>query len=164
MFSGHVDVHFPVIGNPNFDDSDQPYFFSTATLWKVNFYLYTHKDLSFDMDKLGELNLLTDSAHTEYFDFEIKPSTNMKGAIQMVERKRVDSLIYAEPAIDPLISSLNLKNIKRTYYATYNVKALIHKSDRAGTIDQLLTKAIGKLNRSGELAELTAMLTGQSKD
>lgn len=145
-------AHVPLIYSTNLDTPDSPYRFSTATLWYVNFVLYTHKSKSVDLDEIDQLELLTDTAHTKIFDFKVKGVTGMEGAIQMVNKNRVDGLIFADSVIDPIIKAQNLKNVRRTLFKTYDVKALILRGENAEYVDKMIAAGVEEVFRTGEIA------------
>lgn len=151
-----VDIHIPLIYSPAMDKLDLPYDFSSAALWQVNFVLYSHKDVTLDLENLAKYKIITDSAHVDLFATEVTPVYDIKGAVSMIDKKRVDGLIYADAVVDPIIRKSKLKNIRRTLYKVFDVKALIKKGTKKGRVDNVISRGIEVLEKSGELAELSS--------
>lgn len=152
--TGASDIHIPFIYNPAVNKKQDKYRFSSSTLWKVNFVVYTHKDTDFDINKIEEYQLATNTSYTKMFGFKLKALPYMKSAIQMVASKRVDGIIYPDQVIDPIIKAQGIKNIRRTFFQSFQAKALIHKSANADAIDQIIANGMAQLHQSGEIAQL----------
>ena len=149
-----MDMQIPFIYTPSLDKKELPFIFSSATLWKINFILYTNKNKDIDLSDLNKLNLITDTAHVNLFDFKIKGIFNIEGAIRMVDRNRVDGLIFADVVVNAIIKKHNLKNIKRTFFKEYDVKALIFKNSRMEEVDKMISYSLDKMRSSGELSKI----------
>ena len=149
-----VDFHMPLIKNPNIAYKDLNYLHSTETIFHVNFTLYTNKSKPLDMKNLGQYKIETDAAHTQYFAFPIIASSDLESSIKKVDAGRIDGLIFADMAIDPLIAKLNLTNVKRELYYRFDVKIILPKNAKSKETDAFLTAAIKKLRESGKFAKI----------
>lgn len=149
-----VDFHLPLIEAPYASGRALDFDFSTETLFHVNFVLYDNKNNPVDINALNELNIETDHAHKEYFDFDIRPSACMECSIKKLNTGRIDGLIYSDMAIDPLIKRYDLGNIQRRLYKRFNVKIILPKGARGGELDLMLTQTINTLRRNGKLKQV----------
>ena len=154
-----IDLHIPMIDSTHTLKKNLPYQFSSITLWTVNFVLYTHKDKVINLNQLSELKLYTDRTHVGLFPFKLHPTINIKGAIQMVDKNRIDGLIFADTVVDDIINKLELPNIKRTLFRTYPVKFIITNGQRGHEINKKLSLGIQKLKFSEEMKVLSEKLT-----
>ncbi len=150
---GKVDMHFPSIYSPTMDTLNLPYTFSSDAPFAVNFVIYTHKCLESNVDRIEDLEVYTDFGLVDLFDFDIKPSTNITGAIKMVDTGRIDALILADKVVDPIIKAEGLTNVRRSLYKTYEARAILAKSSRSAEVDKVFSRAIQRLKASGELHE-----------
>ncbi len=156
LIEGRSDFHIPLIETPGADPQSMPYAFSTVSLFQVSFVLYTNKDKPLDMNDLGRYDIATDSAHTEFFPFPIKPVHCLSCAVQMVNSGRIDGFIFAQNEIDPFIKDLGLNNVHRQLYKNFNVKILIPKGEAGKEIDAYFTSGIQTLRERGEYDTLLA--------
>ncbi|WDE08736.1 hypothetical protein SG34_033065 [Thalassomonas viridans] len=74
----------------------------------------------------------------------------------MVQHGRVDGFIFAAAAVDPVIHKLKLNNIRRTFFATLDVKVAFPVGGAGGEIDQALQKAIDKLKQQQVYLSITS--------
>jgi len=146
-----VDFHVPLIEAPYSTGRELDYDYSTATIFHVNFVLYDNKNNPVDLSELDQYIIETDTVHKEYFDFKIHPSACLACSIKKVAAGRLDGLIYADMAIDPLIKRYNLANIQRRLYKTFEVKMVLPKGSRGGELDLMLSNTIDQLRHKGKL-------------
>lgn len=151
-----ADFHMPLI--KPLDMSKANFSLSDATIFHVNFVLYTNKNKPLDPNNLTGASLETDAAHTPYFPFDIKPSTSIEGSLKKLELGRIDGFIFADDATDPLIKSNGLKNIKRQLYKRFEVKAILPKGGENGPADKFLSEAIGKLREDGKFEKIMSTI------
>lgn len=147
-----VDFHMPLI--KPLDMSKANFSLSTETIFHVNFVLYTNKSKPLDMNKLGAANIETDAAHTPYFPFGIKPSTDIEASLKKLDLGRIDGFIFADDASDPLIKANKLANINRQLYKRFEVKIILPKGSEGGATDKFLSETIKALRDSGEYAKI----------
>lgn len=144
-----VDLHMPLIVSTLVDESKLPYDHSTETIFHVNFVLYTNKSKAIDKAKLKDYVIETDLAHTDYFDFPIKGSTNIAGSLRKLNAGHIDAFIFADFASDPIVKGENLSNIKRELYYRFDVKIILPKGAKGGEVDNFLTKTIEAMRKKG---------------
>lgn len=154
LIEGKVDYHIPIIEAPNAKSEELPYDFSTATLFKVAFVLYTNKNISFDINDIEKYVIGTDSAHTDFFPFPTEGYSCLECAIKMVNIGRIDGFIFAQNEIDPFIVQYGLTNIRRQLYKVFLVKAIIPKGEVGKETDRHLSEGIRLLNESGEYQKI----------
>lgn len=150
--SGKVDFHIPLIKPP--DLSQANFSLSSETIFHVNFVLYTNRHKPLDSDRLADYLIETDVAHTSYFPFDIQPSAHLLGSLKKLDLGRIDGVIFADDATDPLIEAHNLQNIQRQLYRRFEVKIVLPKGGEGGATDRFLSEAIQKLRASGRLEEI----------
>lgn len=146
-----IDFHLPMIQAPYASGRQTDYDYSTETLFYVNFVLYDNRQKPVDIKRLHDYIIETDFAHKEYFDFDIHPSSCIECSAKKLNAGRIDGLIYADLAIDPLIRKFELKNIQRRFYKRYHAKIILPKGERGGSMDRFLTEHITTLRNSGKL-------------
>jgi len=154
VINKEVDFHMPLIQNPLDDESKLPYSHSTATIFHVNFVLYSNKDKALDISSLKGKTVETDAAHVQYFDFGPIPSTSIEGSLKKVDAGRIDGFVFADFASDPVVKAQNLNNIKRTLYRRYDVKIILPKGGTNGETDKLISDAIKKMTADGSFVRI----------
>lgn len=159
-----VNFHMPLIKNPEVDDAKLPYDHSTATIFHVNFVLYSNKNKALDLNKLGQYKLETDAAHVQYFPFKVAPSSDIASSLKKVDAGRIDGFIFADNASDPLVAKLGLKNIKRQLYKVFDVKIILPKGSQGGDVDKFFSEAIKKLQDKGEYVKIMGKIDQKYKD
>jgi len=154
VITKQVDLHMPLIKNPLDDEAKLPYSHSTATIFHVNFVIYSNKNKPLDMANLKQYKLETDAAHVPYFDFNPAPSTSIEGSLKKVDAGRIDGFVFADFACDPIVKGQALNNIKRALYKRYDVKIILPKGAQNGEIDKLLSEAIKKMTAAGSFVKI----------
>jgi len=129
--------------------STQDYDYSTETIFHVNFVLYTKKGSNISIDKLPGSKVETDIAHTPYFDFPIKGSSNLELSLKKLSTGRIDAFIFADFACDPLVKKNNFINIKRDLFKVYDVKIVLPQNGTGGKTDKFLSDTIARLRANG---------------
>jgi polar amino acid transport system substrate-binding protein len=156
LINGRADYHIPLIQTPGANLEKLPYAFSTETLFQVSFVLYTNKDRPLDVNNLDQYSILTDSAHTDFFPFEVEGTACLTCAIKMVNVGRIDGFIFAQNEIDPFIRQFKLTDVHRQLYKNFDVKIVIPKGDAGRKIDQYFSSGIKTLRDRGQYDELLA--------
>ncbi len=156
--SEKVDFHMPLIKLPDSEKLQLDYDHSTATIFHVNFVLYTNKEKPLNKNKLGDYKIETDRAHTAYFDFPITPSSDLLASLKRLNSGRIDGVIFADNACDPIIKTEKFENIRRELYKRFDVKIILPKGNRGGDIDNILTDLIEKLKATGEFDKIMGVI------
>jgi polar amino acid transport system substrate-binding protein len=133
--------------------------YSVTETHKIVFVLYSNKNKPVAVAELKKgntrkLNIETDSAHTDYFNFAVNPSTAIDGSLQKVDNGQIDGYIFAQASTDAALKRLGLKNIQREYFDTYTGVFGIAKGTRGGAVDKLLASGLAKIKASGKYQEL----------
>jgi polar amino acid transport system substrate-binding protein len=158
--TGKADFHMPLIAIPDIDMSTLPYDYSTETIFHVNFVLYTKKNSGITKEKLysGGLKVETDIAHVPYFDFKVNGSANLIQSLKKVNAGRIDAFIFADFASDPLIKKFNFTNIRRDLFRVYDVKIILPKGGRGGSVDRFLSETIASMRTKGEFNKIMGII------
>ena len=164
VIEGKADFHVPIIELPESKSKNLPYDYSTETIFHVNFALYTNKTKAIEIKNLKNLNLETDRAHIDYFEFPIKPSAGIENSLKKIAAGRIDGFIFADFATDPVLKKLKFSNIKRQLFKVYDVKIILSKGTKGGAIDKKISVAIAKLKKSGEFGKIMSIIDKPYKD
>ena len=76
----------------------------------------------------------------------------------MLSLGRCDGFLMDMDSGDAVIRELKLKNIRRELYRLQDVHAIVSSEPRGKGIDEILTKALGKLREQGRLEKLVYKL------
>ena len=74
---------------------------------------------------------------------------------------RIDGYIMAMTETDGLIKQLGLKNIKRTYFDTFDAAFLVKKGPEGKEVEEILTKLLNQLKENGTYAKIMAPMLNQ---
>lgn len=157
-----VDFHMPLIKSPGYYGKELPYDHSTATIFHVNFVLYSTKANPLSKDQLKTAKIETDRAHTEYFPFKTIPSSCIECSLKKVVKGRIDAFIFADFATDGFAKSM--PEIHRQLYRVFDVKIILPKGGRGGPVDQALSRAIKGLKDKGEFQRIMGAIDLPYKD
>lgn len=161
---GITAAHWPVIYSPEMDKLDLPYVFSTTSVSRINFVLYSNKGADVDINRIEDFQILTERGIVDLFDFDIEPSSNLLGAIHMVDSGRIDGYIFAGNTVDPIVIEKGYTNIKRTLFARFDIRAVIARTDQTEQIDAMFTRGILKMKSTGELDEFAKLMSVKPYD
>ncbi len=147
VMHGDYDIHVPLIKNNLIEEDKLPFRYSTATLFYVNFVIYTLEGSAFDLRRPEDFVIESDRAHIQYFPFEAQPSDSILRSLKKLYAKRIDAYIFADSATDPVLEGLKYKGIKRTLYHVFEVKAVLARDKKALILDQWLSEGIQSLKQ-----------------
>ena len=143
------------------DPDELPYRFS-ETLWTSIFVLYTNKNnTEINLNNLANYKIETNRAIADYFDFPTLPFDNEESSLKKVDMGRIDGLIYGMSATDPVLKSLNLQNIKRTNYKTYEGPIVVAKGPKGEEVEAIILPLIKKLRENGTFDKIMAPLLNE---
>jgi hypothetical protein len=161
-----VDFHLPFIkpntktlSNTTFQNNSQSNFiYSDETIFYVNFVLYSHKNVSIDIDKLSNYHIETDSAHLPFFPGLKMGSNCIFCSLKKVQYKMTEGYIFADSSTDPLLreNKILLSSIKRQLYQRFEVKVLFPKTEEGQKLNKAISAIIAEMRISGELEQLLA--------
>jgi polar amino acid transport system substrate-binding protein len=124
MENNQADILYTIIANPDKTKWGKIKFdYSVTETHKIVFVLNSNKNKPVTVNELKtgnarKLKIETDSAHTEYFSFNVLPSTAIDGSLQKIESGQIDGFIFSQASTDAALKRLGLKNIKREYFDT----------------------------------------------
>ncbi|MDY6904509.1 MAG: transporter substrate-binding domain-containing protein [Thermodesulfobacteriota bacterium] len=159
-----ADFHIPFIKSPYKPEDQLPFDYSTASLFDVNFILYTNKNKPIDTSNLAQYTITTDAAHVDLFDFPIKPDYQIESSLKKLNAGRIDGYIFADSEADPILKQLGLKNIRRQLYKVYDVHAVLPKGEKGKAADQMITKGMAILRQNGKWAKIIKPLDNEYVD
>jgi polar amino acid transport system substrate-binding protein len=161
----------PYIPPSHLSDENLPYTFASKPIVQVSFVLYTrgngpvlnmeHLDTYrietpvLNMEHLDTYRIETLRGAAEHFPFKIGEIDSFRQGLMKVISKRSDGFIVEQDAADKYIRAHRLKNIRRTLYSTWNSSIAIPKGERGREIDRIISTALRKLKKSGELQKIT---------
>ena len=140
--TGQVDFHFPLIMDPEVDQSSLPFDYSSERIGSVNFVLYTREGETVDMSHPENYRLSTFGGHAELFPFAIEEDYSVEGSLMKLKTGRIDGYIFADSGGDPALIELGLSGIHRTFYKTYAVHAVLPRSERGEQADAFISQAV----------------------
>lgn len=159
---GQVDFHMPLI--QPIDMEKVGFSLSSETIFHVNFVLYTRRDRPLDPALLAGKVIETDTAHTPYFPFAIKPSSSIEGSLRRLDAGRIDGFIFADKATDPVLKATGLNNIRRQFYRRFDVKIVLPKGGTGGPTDLFLSQTIRKMRQTGQFQKILGPLDRPYRD
>lgn len=151
---GTRDIHLPLIKNDLIKDENLPFYYSSETLFHVNFVLYSKIGINLDLNDLSKYTIETDRAHIEYFPFKTIPSNSIEKSLEKVENGKIDGFIFADFATDPFLKQKVYKNIKRELYKTFEAKIILAKNAKGKAADLMITNATQKLKANGKFQQI----------
>ncbi len=163
VLQGKAAYHLPELEDPKTDPASLPFDLSDAMFFKVHFVLYSTKGAGVTLENLATKKIETSIAHTRYFPFNIKGSSNFESSMKKVNAGRIDGFIFAMLEMDSLVEKLKLTNIERQLYQSFEVRAILPKGQKGGETDKYLQAGMDKLVASGEYAKIMGPLLGEYK-
>ena len=156
--SKQADIGAPMLALRNKDKINKlTYDYSTdRTGGGVCFVLYTNKSKPIDVESLKNGNpnnykIESDATNVNLFDFNTLPSTNVEGSLRKVDAGRIDGYIMGQIGADPVLKSLNLKNVKRQFFETYETVFALPKGSKGSDVDKFISDALKKIKNSKQL-------------
>jgi len=165
VVTGRADFHLPLIKATNYSRTELPFNFSSEPLSSVVFVLYSRADKPLlNPDKLSQYKLSTQYGHKEFFPFAIAEDLETKQSFNKLLRHRTDGFIAAQVVGDSYIKKNKLKNIRRAYFATWQVHVVIPKGDKWQMLDKIISDALIELKASSRFAKITQGLDLEFED
>jgi polar amino acid transport system substrate-binding protein len=91
-------------------------------------------------------------------------SPSIESSLQKVDMGRLDAWLFAMPESDMALKKLGLKNIKRSEYGKYDVKAVLPLGEKGKEVDKILSGLIKKLKASGKYQQIMGPILDQKFD
>ncbi|MDZ7817512.1 MAG: transporter substrate-binding domain-containing protein [Aliarcobacter sp.] len=150
------DFHMPLIKNDVLNENELKYYYSTDTIFHVNFVIYSKKDKDINTSNISNFKVETDRAHVEYFPFEVIASNSIEKSLEKVNSGEIDAFIFADFATDPYLKKMDNANIKRELYKRFESKIVFPKNEKGKQMDAIFIEALAKLRSSGKLEQIIA--------
>lgn len=154
--SNKLDMQAPYIVNPNLPPTQLPFKVSEATFYQLNFVLYSNSKKDIDLERLANYKIVTDLAFKDMMGFDVGTITNIDATLKMVNAGRLDGVIYAANVVDPMLEMYRMKNVRRSFFGAFDVKALIANNENTQQIDDMLTKTAQVFEFSPEVNILSS--------
>ncbi len=170
VISGRADFHIPNVQNPSVDGSKLPYRYSSKTLGRVDFVVYSTNAKVLTGPMLDDaIARFKAGAPFPYavevpggieanFPFPAKPSNDLVASLTKVSKGRIDAYVGAQEETDATLTSLKDRTIHRSQWQHFEDILTLPKGPRGEEIDRLLSPVIAKLEKSGRLQELHAKI------
>ncbi|MBP7176580.1 MAG: hypothetical protein KBA53_10280 [Thermoclostridium sp.] len=149
VFSGKADCHYPFIKNHDIQDSDDKFYYTTD-YGKVIFVLYTNRNVK---------DLTPQNIHDEKFKIEIQqghkeylgdfPESDIPAGLQKANSNRIDGFICTMDTGDPIMKQMQLADLKRHEFDTFNVSMVFLKNDAGKQKSEIMTSLLKKLKDNG---------------
>jgi polar amino acid transport system substrate-binding protein len=135
------------------------YDYSTDTIYKNAYVLYTNKGKPIDIAELKKGNpkgykIETGGANLTLFGFTALPSTSADGSMKKVDAGAIDGYLFSQTTSDAALKAAGVKNIKRQLYDYYDLVFLLQKGSRGGPLDKLISAGIAKLKANGRFDKI----------
>ncbi len=163
-----VDFQVPNSLIPTANQAELKFDYSTVTLMKIAYVLYSNKSKNIPANELRKGNpkkylIETLSSLENSFGFAASPSTNVEASFLKLSNGQIDGIIYSQSAGDPVLKKLGYKNIKRQSYDNFQLKIAIQKGAIGGEVDKMLTDGVKKLKANGKYNQILGDLIKQSE-
>jgi hypothetical protein len=166
IISKKVDLEYPSIYITNMKKgADLKYDFSSVTLGKIPFVLYTNKDNPVDVEKIKKdhqtkFNIEVEPSLYGKIDYEFFQTTNMEASFKKLSVSKIDGYITVQATGDMYLKKSGLKNIKRQLWNEYDWTFSLPKGSKGGEVDKMLIEGINKLKASGKYSSLAGSESG----
>lgn len=152
VLNGTADVHMPIIRPKN--EANFPFKFSNnISFYKVNFVTYSNKLKNLDMSNLKNYSIEVHNSHVDFFDFPVKPVSQIESGLAKVDVGRIDMFINADVATDPILNERGFKNIRRSFFDHFDA-TVAYRKDSSDEVDAILMNALEKVRASGKLSSI----------
>lgn len=153
---GVSDFIFPVMRLGAEAEAKMPYRFSTESLGRVSFVLYSHRDQPLDRSRLIDAakrgQRFNVQAPNGDWGFPTQHFIEFAETFRLLDARRIDGFLWAQEEADLVLRRLGLKSIHRTHFQDYEDVLWLPKTARGDFVDQVLTRVIRSMRESGALA------------
>jgi len=156
------DFFMPLLKSKYVDEAQLPFAYSKAPIFNSIFVLYTNKNnKEINPGNAGNYTVETEAPLAEHFGFKTNISAGAESSLRKLDMGRIDGYIMAMTETDGLIKQLGLKNIKRTYFDTFDAAFLVKKGPEGKEVEEILTKLLNQLKENGTYAKIMAPMLNQ---
>jgi len=157
---GTPDFIFPVMRLGPEVEAKMPYRFSTESLGRVSFVLYSHRDRPLDRARLieaaGRPAAFRVQAPDVEWGFPTQRFIEFVETFRLLDARRIDGFLWAQEEADLMLRRLGLKSIHRAHFQDYEDVLWVPKTVRGDFVDKVLTRVIRSMRENGALAALYA--------
>jgi polar amino acid transport system substrate-binding protein len=155
---GISDFAFPIMRLGPAAEAKLPFRFSTESVGRVSFVLYSHVRLRLTKKKLLEragrgLPYVVLAPDADW-GVPTQPMFDFVSAFKMIDAGRIDGLLWAQEEADRMLRDLDLKTIHREHFQDYDDVFVMPRTTRGNFVDQVLNRVIRNMRASGVLATL----------
>ena len=155
---GLSDFVFPVIRLPAEVEARLPYRYSTESMGRVSFVLYSHASTPLSRADLFEAARQGRPWRIEAppldIGFPVLPYTNLEGAFKRLQARRIDGLVWAQEEADLILRQLGLPGIRRAHFQDFEDVFVVARNARGDFVDGVLSRTLRTLRADGRLARL----------
>lgn len=161
---GLADMHFPIVGSPEWTPEDGPYEDelrrrglrrSTCNLTKSHFALYRNSDRPpLDVERLDQYRIETDAGHRQFFEIPMQGTTCLPCSVRKLSANRIDGLVFASREIDLMIREAGVDNIARQNFRIFGSKFILPDTAEGAETDAMLCDVIARMIRKGTLEQV----------
>lgn len=153
---GVADFTFPVMRLGPEAEAKMPYRFSTESLGRVSFVLFSHRYQPLDrqglIDAARHGRAFRVQAPDSEWGFPTQRFIDFAEAFRLLDARRIDGFLWAQEEADLMLRRLGLKSIHRTHFQDYEDVLWLPKTARGDFVDKVLTRVIRSMRESGALA------------
>ncbi|NLD46652.1 MAG: amino acid ABC transporter substrate-binding protein [Clostridiaceae bacterium] len=162
VISGKTDCHCPYVKNHNITDSDNMFYYTTEPFGMVIFVLYTNKnvkDLTPEnvLDKKFKVEI--QPGHKEYLGD--LPESAPDAGLQKVNSGRIDGYIATMSLCDQLVKQLQLTNIKRQKFDSFETAIILTKNDAGKQKQAIMNSLIKAIKDNGSYDKIMGELNSK---
>lgn len=167
VVEGRADFHVPAIGDKSLDESALPYRFVTENMGKVCFVIYSNAEKPITAEMIANAvasgqpfpyNIDVPGGIEGVVGFPAQPSNDLATSLQMVSKKRIDALVWAQEEVDAALRSLKVTTIHREHWRDLDDDIVIAKGPHGDEVNAVLSKAMREMRQTGELERLHARI------
>jgi polar amino acid transport system substrate-binding protein len=169
VINNQVDIQFPGAAlRDNKKFRDLGYDFSSVTLYKVSFILYTNKNKPVDIQSVKTTNannykIEVDPSRLFEFDYKIGSAVNFDASFKKLSSGVIDGVILAQTTGDPVLKKSTFINIKRQLFQEYDLCFVIKKGTAGGDIDKMLSDGVKKIIANGKFEQIVGGIAKAAK-
>ena len=153
---GKADFHITLIKSAYVPLETLTFAYATECITQVSFVLYTRADTSpLEHATLAQYEVVTIRGHKQLFSFKVSEVNDHQQGINMLTSGRVDGFLVEQDVTDKYIRKYRINNIRRTLYSVLDSCIVIPNDSRKIEIDNIISAALRKLKKSGELQKIS---------
>lgn len=162
IINGPYDVFLPLLRSRHVNEAELPFAYTEAPLFTSIFVLYTNKDnKEINVGNAKNFQIETEAPLVEFFGFKANPSVSTESSLKKVDIGRVDGYIMAMAETDGVLKQLNLNNIKRFYFDTFDAAMVVKKGPKGKEVEEIMTNLLQQIKENGAYAKIMAPMLNQ---